>query len=425
MARLRFVHSADIHLDSPFRGLRNQAPEHVAETLYRATFDAYQKIIDLCIREQVDALLVAGDIFDSADRSLRAQLKFLEGLNRLESAGIRSFICHGNHDPLNGWEARLALPAGCHRFGEDVGGAAVFIDEPERAMVYGISYPQRDVRENLARRFKDINPGHCTIGLLHANVDNDLAHDSYAPCSLNDLMGPPLDYWALGHIHTRQVLHQDHPTVVYPGNPQGRYRNEPGARGVYLVEAADSGEIHLQFRAVDVVRWETLEVNIGGLETEQELFDAIDKRAASCREVADGRSVVYRLVLSGRGALHRSITRPDVAADIIDRTNDIWTRGQPWLWCERVQLTTACMLDREQVLQRDDFVGDLVRLCDEVRQNNEALLELRQAFSELYNHPNARQYLRDYLPSDDDICELITAAEAECLTLLVEDEEGP
>src|SRR5919106_761525 len=134
MARLRFVHAADLHLDSPFKGIRDLAPQHVAETLHR-----------------------------------------------LESAGIRSFISHGNHDPLNGWEARLALPLGCHRFGAEVEGAPVFSEEPERAVVYGISYPQREVRENLVPRFSNIQPGGFTIGLLHANVDSNPDHDSYSP----------------------------------------------------------------------------------------------------------------------------------------------------------------------------------------------------------------------------------------------------
>ncbi|MCH8225243.1 MAG: DNA repair exonuclease, partial [Chloroflexi bacterium] len=119
MTRIRFVHAADLHLDSPFSGLRSIVPE-IAQTLHQATFNAYDNIIDLCIREQVDALLVAGDIFDGADRSLRAQLKFADGLNRLEAANIRSFICHGNHDPLDGWEAKITLPGGCHRFGAEL-----------------------------------------------------------------------------------------------------------------------------------------------------------------------------------------------------------------------------------------------------------------------------------------------------------------
>jgi DNA repair exonuclease SbcCD nuclease subunit len=405
--------------------MRNLAPTEVAGALYKATFDAYQNIIDLCIRERVDALLVAGDIFDGADRSLRAQLKLVDGLNRLESAGIRSFICHGNHDPLSGWEAQLVLPSGCYRFGEEVGGSAVFSDEPERVIVYGISYPQGEVRENLAPRFNEVEPGRFTIGLLHANVDNNPEHDSYAPCTINDLMRPPIDYWALGHVHTRQVLHQDRPTVVYPGNPQGRHPNEPGARGVYLVDVTDSGDTHLQFRPVDVVRWETVEINIGGMEIEQHLFDAIDQKVVSCSEVADGRSVVFRLVLTGRGSLHRSLMRPNVIPDILEKINDISTHAHPWLWCERVQIATASLLDREQVLQREDFVGDLARLCGEFREDPEALSELRQALSELYTHPSARQYLRDYLPSDSDLRGLVAAAEEECLTALVEEADGP
>ena len=127
MTRLRFVHAADLHLDSPFGGLRSLAPE-IAETLYQATFKAYDNIIDLCIQEQVNALLIAGDIFDGADRSLRAQLKFRDGLIRLQEANIRSFICHGNHDPLDGWEAQLTFPEGCHRFGSELEQVPVFAD---------------------------------------------------------------------------------------------------------------------------------------------------------------------------------------------------------------------------------------------------------------------------------------------------------
>ena len=136
MPKLRFVHAADLHLDSPFQGIRNEAPAHVAETLHNATFSAFENIIDLCLREDVDALLIAGDIYDAADRSLRAQLRFVDGLRRLDEAGIRSFVCHGNHDPLDGWEARLALPQGCVRFSSEVTAEPIFADDPERATIH-------------------------------------------------------------------------------------------------------------------------------------------------------------------------------------------------------------------------------------------------------------------------------------------------
>ena len=256
MPRLRFIHAADLHLDSPFIGIKAVAPPNVADALQDATFGAYENIINMCIDERVDALLVAGDVYDSVDRSLRAQLKFVEGLKRLDDAGIRSFVCHGNHDPLDGWEARLDYPPGCTRFGTKAESVPVFEDDSERAVVHGISYAARDVYDNLALRLGKGDPEAFSIGLMHANVGSDTTHTNYAPCSLEDLEKSGIDYWALGHVHTRQVISERSPTVVYPGNSQGRHPNEPGARGVFLVEVDDDGAVRLDFRSVDIVRWE-------------------------------------------------------------------------------------------------------------------------------------------------------------------------
>ena len=423
MSRLRFVHAADLHLDSPFRGIRSEAPGYVAETLRRATFDAYENIIALCLREQADALLVAGDIYDGADRSLRAQLKFVDGLNRLDAAGVRSFICHGNHDPLDGWEARLDLPPGCVRFGPEVTGEPVFPDAPERAMVYGVSYPQRVVTENLSAHFRGLASSGFNVGLLHANVGGNTGHDNYSPCSVADLADTAINYWALGHVHTRQVMREERPAVVYPGNPQGRHPLETGARGVYLVEVDDYGAAHLEFRPVDVVRWETLEVAIAGLETEQELIDALYVRADSALEAAEGRPVISRLSLTGRGPLHRWLRRPGTIDELLERLNEQYANVRPWLWCERIQMDTASPVDRAQVEQREDFAGDLARLGGELRDNPGALAELRESLRTLYVNSNAATYLRSYLPPDDELLELLAAAEDECLASLVIEED--
>ena len=230
MPKFRFVQAADLHLDSPFRGIHNEAPAHVAQTLSNATFDAYRNIIDLCLQEEVDALLVAGDIYDGADRSLRAQLRFVDGLKQLDRAGTRSFICHGNHDPLDGWEARLDLSESCVRFGPEVAAFPLIPDEPERATVYGVSYPTREVRDNLTPLFTAAN-ANFNIGLLHANVGGNPDHDSYAPCSVSDLADTGFYYWALGHVHTRQTLRERGPAIVYPGNPPGPPSQRAGSAG--------------------------------------------------------------------------------------------------------------------------------------------------------------------------------------------------
>ena len=424
MSKLRFVHAADLHLDSPFKGIRNEAPSHVADALSRATFDAYRNIVNLCLQEQVDALLVAGDIYDGADRSLRAQLHFVDGLAQLDRAGIRSFICHGNHDPLDGWEARLDLPAGCIRFGPEVEGFPVFPDEPERAMVYGVSYPTRDVLENLTPHFATTGTGHgFNIGLLHANVGGNTEHDPYAPCSVSDLTDTGFDYWALGHVHTGQTLRAGRPAIVYPGNPQGRHSSEPGARGVYLVEVDDRSVARLDFRPMDVVRWETLSLNIGLLDTEQALIDAVNDLAEEALADAQGRSMVARLELTGRGHLHRDLRNRNTAEAIREQLNEQYDGRDTWFWCEGIRLATASPVDRDIASRREDFVGDLVRLSGELRESEEAVAELRQLLLPLYSHREVRDLLGDVALSDEVLRGLLAEAEEECLTGLVTEDE--
>ena len=424
MPVLRFVHAADLHLDSPFSGLKAIAPDSVSRAFCRATFDVYDNIIDLCIREHVDALLIAGDVYDGADRSLGAQLKFVAGLKRLDDAGIRSFVCHGNHDPLDGWEARLDLPDGCIRFGQEVTAEPVFPHYPERATVYGISYPRREVRENLSPHFRDLPSGGFNIGLLHANVGGNTDHDSYAPCSVSDLEQTGVDYWALGHVHTRAVLRKEGPSIVYPGNPQGRHTNELGKRGVYLVEVDESGGVELEFRAVDAIRWERRDLKIDDLDDEQRFLEAMFDLAASTLEEAKGRAVVLRLVLCGRGPIDRWLRRPGTVDDMLEELNDEYAGRHPWLWCERIQLETGSSIDRERVMQREDFAGDLARLVGDLWQSPAALGELRQSLQQLYDNPRARRYLRELLPSDDELKGILSAAEEECLAKLADSGDG-
>ena len=422
MARLRFVHAADLHLDSPFTGLKAAAPENVAKTLYGATFAAYENIIDLCISERVDALLIAGDVYDSADRSLRAQRKFVDGLERLHDAGIRSFVCHGNHDPLNGWEARLSYPSSCHRFGPEFEAVPVFEDEPGRAVVHGISYPQRDVTENLVRRLGKVEAGPFSIGLLHANVDNDPNHPAYAPCTIDDLVQAGVDYWALGHVHTRRVLNQQGPTVVYPGNPQGRHPNETGPRGVYLVDVDDFGQVNLDFRPMDTVRWERLNVNIVGMDTEQDLLDDLHQVMEDAIERAEQRSIVVRITLSGRGTLHSFLRRSGAMDSLLEDINDRWAEQSPFAWCERIEDETASPFNRQERIEGSDFVADLLRLCDQSKTDPELLTQLRDSLSDLYDHRTFARYLKDSVPSDNDMAVLIDEAESIAVNLLVEDD---
>ena len=422
MTHFRFIHAADLHLDSPFVGIRAFAPENVASALHDATFRAYEEIVKLCIEEQVDALLVAGDVYDSADRSLRAQLKFVSGLKQLNDAGIRSFVCHGNHDPLDGWEARLEYPPSCTRFGAGFQAVPVFMDDPKRAVVHGISYPTRDVYDNLARGFGPVDADTFSVGLMHANVNGNADHVPYAACSLDDLQMSNIDYWALGHVHTRQILSEQSPTVVYPGNPQGRHPNESGARGVYLVEVDNGRNVQLDFRATDSVRWQRSVLDISQLETEQDLIEDLDQEMSTAWDGADGRAVVLRMTLSGRSSLQSALRQPGFIEDLIGNLNDQWAKRSPFAWCERVENETAGPYDRQERIEGSDFLAEILKIAERTKDDPELQGRLREGLSDLYQHRQYREYLSDQIPDDVDLARLIDEAEAIAVDLLVGDD---
>ncbi len=424
MPLIKFVHAADLHLDSPFKQIRNEAPPHVAETLHAATFTAWRKIVDLCINEQVDALLVAGDIYDGADRSLRAQREFISGLEELHDEGIRSFVCHGNHDPLDGWEAKLKYPDSCHRFDKEWKSKPewesepVFASDHSRVVVTGISYPEQKVIDNLVADLV-VPPGPFQIGLLHANVDRDDKHGAYAPCSIDDLRGKGIDYWALGHVHTRKVLRKSEPTVIYPGNPQGRHPNERGPRGVYVVEVADDRSVHPRFVAVDVVRWEQIKLGIGGLQSEQDLLDALPRLVDERLQEADGRPLVLRINLHGRGPLHAPLRHRGFIEDLREQINAAFETRDPFAWCERIADRTAPEIDRDARATGADFVAELLQLSTAAQADPAQLDKLASELDPLYDNQRFR-FLREERP--EDLAGLLREAEAIVLDLLAEDE---
>ena len=415
----RFIHAADLHLDSPFIGIRETVPE-VAEILRRATFEAYDRIIGLCIERRVDALLVAGDVFDSADRSLAAQIHFVRGLERLNQADIRAFICHGNHDPLDGGVDNLTMPPNTHQFGPTVEAVPIDVSSSASPVVCGVSYPTRDVRTSLLPGFPEPLAGRFTIGLLHANVGSNTGHEAYAPCTVEELAATGYDYWALGHVHNRAIVHEA-PLIVYPGNAQGRHFKERGPRGIYVVEVDDFSSASPEFVAVDTVRWEELTVQIEGVEDDTSLFNLIDDAVSSLLNDADGRHLVYRVELRGRGPVHSSLIRKGSVEGLIGQLNDVWLSRRPFAFCGALVDKTGTAIDRESLVSGSDFVSDFLTLVEDATENEELMRELRQELAPLYDSARARTYLDEVRPGSDEVRNLLKAAEDVVLDLLVDD----
>jgi len=420
MKTFSFIHTADLHLDSPFKGI-SEVNEEISSELTEATFKAFNKIIDLGIEKQIDFLLIAGDIYDGGDRSLRAQLRFRDGLKRLSDAGIKAYIVHGNHDPLDGWSANLDWPKNVHIFkGKSVEKVSVEKDGEEIAQIYGISFHTREIKTNLTYKFPKISKSKkalFNIGMLHCNVGTSTGHEPYAPCTLQDLITRNFNCWALGHIHKKAIINDDNPLVIYPGNPQGLHPKETGARGCFLVNVGENGEPTAEFIEVNSIRWFVEELSIDSLYTEQELISKIHNCIEKIREEAEGRSSVCRIILTGRSALHSSIARKGVLDDILKDIREDEEGEKQFVWIESIEDNTNPEIDRKSLLERKDFIGDLVKLFEEFSHDENKIAELKESLEPLFTSPSGRKLLEPI--DDEDLIDLIKKAETLCLDKLM------
>lgn len=273
MAAIRFIHTADLHLGSPFTGISGLASgqrKKFSDTIYEA-FDA---LINYAVQEVPDFILIAGDIYDGEDRTLRAQYKFQQGMERLQAAGIPVLISHGNHDHLGGNWTRFELPENVHVFDEGVS-SHNFTVSGKTVTVTGFSYGEQHVKEARINEFPAAEgSSDYHIGMLHGSMDGDASHAVYAPFKKEQLLSKNYHYWALGHIHLRQILHQD-PFIVYSGNIQGRHRKETGPKGFYDVHLEDA-ETHLEFIRSSAVNFDALKISCKGIMHMNELIDACE-----------------------------------------------------------------------------------------------------------------------------------------------------
>jgi len=410
--RFSFAHLADLHLDTPFHGLRD-VNKGLADTLRDASLAAWDAAVDACLAADVDFVVVAGDVYDSEVAGVRAQLRFRDGLARLSAAGVASFVVHGNHDPRGGrWPAVSEWPPLVTLFGHDAVRAAPVVRGAETlALVHGLSFAEPEVSENLALRFAR-DPGFAgfQVGLLHANVAGLGGHDNYAPTTMADLRAAGLDYWALGHVHTRAVLQERDPVVVYPGNLQARHAGERGERGFYLVHVED-GRATLEFVDVGLVRFDDVTIDIAGLADVDAVHAAL---AAAVGPAGAAHTHVLRAELRGAGPANAAL-RAGGEQGLTDYLRDT---APPNVWWEEVRLSTRPPMDRAARLAAGDFVADLLRRSDAGRP--EAARAVAALARQLNDHPHLRPVaaLLDLASFEADAGAIWDEAEALALDLL-------
>jgi exonuclease SbcD len=351
---VRFIHTADIHLDSPLTGLAayEGAPTDLLRTATRA---AFSQLIDAALRHNVDFVVIAGDLYDGDWRDYNTGFFFCREMGRLRQAGIPVFLLYGNHDAESEITQHLRLPDNVKAFSARK--AETFRIDALKIALHGRSFRNAATTENLVVGYPDPVPGWLNIGVLHTALEGHAAHAAYAPCSLAQLEAKGFDYWALGHVHEHAVLCES-PSVVFPGNLQGRHIRECGPRGAVLVTAVDD-RIFVERLFVDVLRWHHLAIDAFSAKT---LEDAVRLAADALQSVlqaySDGRTMAVRVTFSGPSEAHGALfgLEAQLRAEILALANALGTER---VWVEKVYVATSPALDPEAVKARSDALADL------------------------------------------------------------------
>lgn len=361
MGSFQFIHAADIHLDSPLKGLAGLEGSAV-ELIRSASREAFDALISRAISEETAFLIIAGDLYDGTWRDYKTGLFFVRQMGRLRDAGIRAFLIYGNHDAESQITRRLSLPDNVTAF--SAAKAETHVIEDLGVALHGQSFRERDVTENLARGYPDPVPDLLNVGILHTGLAGEEGHQSYAPCTLGELVNKGYDYWALGHIHKPSVRHE-RPFVVYSGNLQGRHINEAGPRGAVTVSVEDGAISDLAPFHIDLVRWALIDVPAADCDSLQQLVDRIrDSIENAVLEQADGRLLASRIRLTGTSALQGQIAGSEewLLAEARSAAQGL---GDERAWVERLVNSTEQRSAEGVDPAIADMLGDLADACSD------------------------------------------------------------
>jgi len=413
---VRFIHAADLHLDRPFSGLRG-ADEEIGNRLRNATHDALERIVEICLDERVDFAVFAGDIFDSDHPSLRAQVAFTRALGKLSDAGIPAFVVHGNHDAWSAWSASLEWPELAHRFSpERVESKPVVRDGELVCQVYGTSFGQRAVDENLALRYQRNDNAPHAVAVLHADAHGGAG---YAPCSVAD-MSADFDYWALGHYHGHEVLREADPRVMYAGCPQGLDPGQTGERGCWLVTLDSGDPPRTEFRRTARIEWHRVPISIEDIATESALVSRIVESIDAIKAESDAELILARVELRGRGELHRMASSAAAQGGLLETLRDE-TRGPGTVWVESVKGATRPAIDLDERADGDDFVAEFLRVADAVAADDALIEEFRGTLEPLLTH---KQVKPTVAVTDDDLRRWLGRAKLVGAEHLIQEQES-
>lgn len=379
---ISFIHAADLHIDSPFKGLTH-LPETIKQDVLSSTFTALDQLVRTAIAKQVDFVLLVGDIFDHNLHSLKAQVHVRTACEKLGEHHIDVFMSFGNHDYLKGSPFQLTFPPNVHIFQSEEVTYFPYIKNKETiAHIYGFSYENQAVTANKAVEFNkqgDNVPYH--IAMLHGSVDQQTDHEPYAPFKTAELLQKPFDYWALGHVHSRTVIHEN-PPIVYPGNTQGRHRGESGEKGCYYVKMNKS-EANLEFIPLHSIEFKDIEIDITDVETIDELEHAI-QHAINPYDTIQTPILFHITCKNARYALIE-LEKKGYIEELVDVCNSSYEHAHIWKYIYKIRMEHEHGQDQRFQVE-DHFLTELEHMWEHTQV--ESLIE------PLFNHVQARTFLQ-------------------------------
>lgn len=405
MKQVKFLHTADLHLDSPMVGLRH-LPNAVFRRLQASTFKAFKNITDAAIEHEVDFVVIAGDLYDGEDRSIRAQAFLRNEMGRLAEKGIMVFAIHGNHDHLGAKSIEIDFPENVHFFKDQVETAMFKKDDGTLVHLYGFSYPERHVMERWIEKYNKVDGADFHIGLLHGHFEGVSDHGKYAPFRLSELIDKGYDYWALGHIHKRTVL-AEQPHIVYPGNPQGRNRKELGDKGAYIVSLTETGS-DLQFLDFADVIWDETVIEGKGATSFNDIYEQC--LAAIDGKRREGKGLLLDVRIDQLNSSLTDVVEKIVNGELLELLQDAEKEEESFVWVHRLQYTESIAVDRGDLIRQSDFYEELFSTIEQYDN-------LQEPLSPLFQHSQARRHLATLSESEKE--QLVKDAEQLLFQLLL------
>ena len=376
-----FIHAADIHLDSPLKGLSRYEGAPV-ERLRSATREAFKNLIDLAIEEKVDFIVIAGDLYDGDWKDYNTGLFFANEMARLKKHNIPVYMIKGNHDAASIITKEIKLPDNVYVFDEKKCNS-IFIEELGVAL-HGQGFTSRAVTDNLAKNYPPKASGYFNIGILHTSAVGREGHENYAPCSIEDMKGKEYDYWALGHIHKREFLCEKNPVILFPGNIQSRHSKETGAKGCTLIKVTDGQIENMNHIPLDVLRWEILDIDASLHSEYDQLLLAIEERLEKSLDEAEGRMVAVRIIVTGNTVLYEDLLK-NREGFLNNIRAAAFTVGHGQIWIEKLKIKMTAPIDESNQLSDENNPVTAIFNWLETCEMDELVSDVKKELSAIIN----------------------------------------